>query len=84
MLCIEYIDSETGVNYGIWEECGILACTRCEACQKHDHQLCDWPNKENGDFIAHAREDVPKMLDHIAEQQREIQRLKAELKRKEG
>ncbi len=39
----------------------VLTCTRCESCQKSEKK-CDWPEKADGDFIAHARTDMELLL----------------------
>lgn len=45
-------------------EGNVLMCARCEACQEHN-KPCMWPKKPDADFIAHARQDVPDLLEHI-------------------
>ena len=39
----------------------VLACARCYSCQKTGN-YCTWPQKEDADFISHARTDVPNLV----------------------
>ena len=56
----------------------ILTVTRCKGCQEHDKEAtelpqgptkfrCGWPIKPDAEFIAHARTDIPALLDTIDE-----------------
>jgi len=42
----------------------VLWSQICEACQKHQNR-CTAPSDADASFIAHARRDIPDLLDHI-------------------
>lgn len=61
----------------------VLAVSPCESCQARAEELakagrgagCTTGSPNDHEFIAHAREDIPYLLDQIAQQAQEIQEL---------
>jgi hypothetical protein len=46
------------------QERHVLSAWRCQSCIKNDSN-CLWPSKEDADFIAHARQDIPYLLSEL-------------------
>lgn len=69
------------LTYGIVSSEGedfVINSEECEEIARTD----DWENdnsEQDATFIANARQDIPKLLSHIAQQEAEVERLKRKL-----
>lgn len=48
-------------------------------CQRHDASLAPLPGVENAEFIAHARQDVPRLVDEVRRLRERVAELESAL-----